>query len=244
MGAKTPRLEPVSTPGLRWSSGVACGGVAAVLGWAVLSLPPDAAGLTERALVALSGSGVSNPVTAALLNYRAYDTLLEVGVLLLAVVATWAMACAAEPPADIPRGPVLRGLARVLAPVLIVLAGHFLWIGSSRPGGAFQSGALLGGTGVLLLLAYRPRRRLPAEWVSRSGCVVGLAIFLAVAAVVTGPDRRLLEYPPDSAAVLILLIEAAAAVSIGVTLAALFLGGRPAAHDSEESGHSATRARS
>jgi hypothetical protein len=38
-----------------------------------------------------------------------------------------------------------------------------------------------------------------------------------------------LQYPPDLAGGLILFIEAVATLSIGVTLAALFLGGRPEA---------------
>ena len=39
--------------------------------------------------------------------------------------------------------------------------------------------------------------------------------------------HRFLEYPPDQAGNLILLIEVVATVSIGTALAALFLGGRP-----------------
>jgi multisubunit Na+/H+ antiporter MnhB subunit len=219
-------LEPASSPAVRRSFAVACAGLAPALGWAVLSLPPDGTGLTARALGALPRSGASNPVTAVLLNYRAYDTLLELAVLLLAVAAAWSMARADEAPRGVPRGPVPRGLARLSAPLLVLLAGYFLWIGSSCPGGAFQAGALLGGAGVLLLLAYGSRRRLPAEWVGRSALALGLAVFSAVA---VGVMRRgsLLEYPESAAGGLILLIEAAAAVSIGAALVGLFLGGRP-----------------
>ena len=35
----------------------------------------------------LTHSGVQNPVTAVLLNFRSYDTLLEIGVLLIVAVA-------------------------------------------------------------------------------------------------------------------------------------------------------------
>ena len=51
------------------------------LSWALLSLPAMPAGLTAESLARLPESGVTNPVTAVLLNYRGYDTLLEVGVL-------------------------------------------------------------------------------------------------------------------------------------------------------------------
>jgi len=39
--------------------------------------------------------------------------------------------------------------------------------------------------------------------------------------------RQFLEYPPALSGVLILLIEAAATVSIGIALVALFAGGQP-----------------
>ncbi len=50
------------------------------LGYAVLSLPTQAPGLNEAVASNLENSGVSNPVTAVLLNFRGYDTLLEMGV--------------------------------------------------------------------------------------------------------------------------------------------------------------------
>jgi len=61
----------------------------------------------------------------------------------------------------------------------------------------------------------------------RIALVTGLGIFVAVGMVLILLGRRLLEYPPSFAGALILLIEVAASLSIGITLAALFLGGRP-----------------
>jgi len=227
MKNKTPAPAPSSPPTRHWPSAVIAIALFATLTWAVLSLPAETGGLAGRALDALEQSGVSNPVTAALLNYRAYDTLLEIGVLLLAVVATWAMARADPPGVRLVRGPVLHGLARVLTPLLIVSSGYFLWIGSSQPGGAFQAGALLGGAGVLLVLAHGPTHAWPAAPTVRIGLTLGLLVFLAVAAAMIASGRRLLEYPLAWAGALILVIEAAATVSIGLTLVALFRGGRP-----------------
>ena len=48
------------------------------------SLPTHGPGLRETAFDRLPESGVVNPVTAVLLNYRAYDTFLELAVLLIA----------------------------------------------------------------------------------------------------------------------------------------------------------------
>ena len=62
-----------------------------VLSWALLELPATPTRLAQQAHGSLDQSGVSNPVTAVLLNYRGYDTLLEVAVLLLAIVAVWSL---------------------------------------------------------------------------------------------------------------------------------------------------------
>ena len=71
------------------------------LSWAVLSLPASPTGLTTESLAKLPESGVTNPVTAVLLNYRGYDTLLEVGVLLLAVVGVWSLRRGEWPAGDL-----------------------------------------------------------------------------------------------------------------------------------------------
>ncbi len=84
------------------------------------------------------------------------------------------------------------------------------------------------GTGPKQITGYQDH--LPASlagWPLRLTLVAGLAVFAAVAAGVMWTGASLLEYPPQWAGGLILLIEAAATLSIGATLAALFLGGRP-----------------
>jgi len=53
----------------------------------VVALPPVAEGLSQDVNAELARGGVQNPVTATLLDFRSYDTLLEIAVLLLAVVA-------------------------------------------------------------------------------------------------------------------------------------------------------------
>ena len=53
------------------------------LGYAVLSLPDHANGLQKMVANKMEVSGVSNPVTAVLLNFRGYDTLLEMGIVRL-----------------------------------------------------------------------------------------------------------------------------------------------------------------
>jgi len=163
------------------------------LGYVVLSLPLEDPGLSEQVTAKLVHSGVSNPVTAVLLNFRGYDTLLETGVLLLALVGVWSLGGIPQQRSSTRPGPVLDTLSRQLVPLLILVA----------PGARFS--------GLPLRIAL----------------VTGLGIFVAVGMVLILLGRRLLEYPPSFAGSLILLIEAAASLSIGITLAALFLGGRP-----------------
>jgi multisubunit Na+/H+ antiporter MnhB subunit len=102
------------------------------IGWSILSLPTEWNGLSGQVAVRLDESGVRNPVTAVLLNFRAYDTLLEIGVLLAAALAVRALAAdgnQADRSLFDPPGPVLMGLLRLVAPLIVVVAGYLLWVG-------------------------------------------------------------------------------------------------------------------
>lgn len=201
------------------------------LGLAVRLLDATSTGLAEMAQMRLAESGVSNPVTAVLLNFRGYDTLLEMGVLLLAVLAAWSLTTpVALPSVAVPEpGPILIGLVRLLVPLMLLVAGYLLWSGTGGPGGAFQGGAILGAAWVLLLLSGSPLTARFWGWPLRAALVLGLAVFLAVSVGVMADGGRFLEYPRDWAGRLILLVEAALTLSIGFILAALFLGGSPTA---------------
>ena len=194
------------------------------LGYALLSLPDQAVGLSERVSANMETSGVTNPVTAVLLNFRGYDTLLELGVLLVALLGVWSLGTTAAHRRADPE-PVLSFLVGVLVPMMILMAGYLLWVGADAPGGAFQAGSVLAGSGILLLLSSK---RLPLRamgWRLRLVLVLGLGVFVAVGVALFSAGGMFLQYPPGLAAGLILFIEAAATLSIGVTLAALFLGG-------------------
>lgn len=200
--------------------------LALILGWVVLSLP-QAPGLTEEVMANLPDTGVTNPVTAVLLNIRGYDTLLEISVLLLAVVGVWAFSKTLTGSFYNPHSDVLMALVRFNLPIMIVAAGYLLWAGADRPGGAFQAGAVLGGAGVLWLLSEARQPYTQWVWILRLGVAVGLLVFLLVGIGVMPGGRHFLEYPPVWAKTLILVIEAAAMISIGLILASMFLGGRP-----------------
>ena len=210
--------------------------LSAILGlalvWAMLELPPPRIRLSGQVLAQIDASGVAHPVTAVLLNFRGYDTLLEVVVLLLALLGVLAQTVSKKQrhmsaghrfaPSDLQ---VLQWLARVLVPLMVLVAGYLLSAGAHRPGGAFQAGAVLAAAAVLLNLAgLLPTWVMPGRML-RAGLVSGLLIFLAVAAAVMAiaPPGLLLQYPSAWAGALILLIEAGLTLSLGLILAGLFL---------------------
>jgi multisubunit Na+/H+ antiporter MnhB subunit len=214
----------LKVPDSQWMPVVVLLLVAAGLGYGVLSLPTDAQGLRAEVAANLESSGVSNPVTAVLLNFRGYDTLLELIVLLLALLGVRSLGGTAIGLEPAP-GPVLDTLTRLLVPVLILVAAYLLWVGAHAPGGAFQAGSVLGAAGVLLLLAgWRPQDALTALSL-RVILLAGPGVFLALAVLTLLIEGGMLHYPPAQAGILILLLETAATFSIGATLVALFLGG-------------------
>lgn len=170
----------------------------------------------------LPQTGVSHPVTAVLLNLRAWDTLLELAVLLLALLGARQLGPRrldlAEP------WPLLRAWARVLAPLLVLAAGYILWRGASAPGGAFQAGALLAAGVVLLRLSgLLPRLRWSFAPL-RLLVLGGLLVFTGVAVSTAWLGEGWLNYPGGSAKLVILLIEAVATLSIAASLSLLVIG--------------------
>lgn len=203
---------------------------------AILALPTEAAGLAPQVEGTLDLSGAKNPVTAVLLNFRAYDTMLELTVMLLAVLGARALTGgeAGDDPSriDLPVTPVLGGFVRVITPVMILVAGHLLWVGGHAPGGAFQAGAVLAALGVLLkLTGVAWTRRLSGSG-ERWLLIAGLAVFLAIGLGTMSAERHLLEFSPPWAKWLILLIETVATLSIAAVLIALYCSGtlRHASH--------------
>ena len=195
--------------------------------WAAWSLPVAPTGLTGPSFERLAESGVEHPVTAVLLNFRGYDTLLEISVLLLAIVGVWSLRPGEWPASDVRGRPLLFSLLRLLFPVLLLAAGHLLWVGAFAPGGAFQAGALLGGVVVLAMLGGLARREFHRAGWLRAGLVVGVLVFAAAGFAAMGLTGGMLEYPAGSGGMWIMVIETAAMISIGLTLGLLYLGGRP-----------------
>ncbi len=201
----------------------------AALAWGYLAPVSGSSGLAHRVDAALVESGVESRVTAVLLNYRAYDTLLECFVLFLGVVAVWSLRPFRYDRHDPSPGLILSSLVRLLVPLMVLVGGYLLWAGSNQAGGAFQAGAILGGAGVLLLLTSSPLLSALPRGLLSCGICLGPVFFLmmGLAAMVLGRD--FMEYRGEAAALAIVALEVVTALSIGLCLAALFGGRRPEA---------------
>ena len=210
--------------------------VLGVVGRAVLALPAVGDGLSGPMRDGAKASGIKNVVTAVLLDFRGYDTLLEIAVLMLATVAVLSLR---QDPAALSRrlvgraGPVLGALSRTLAPIMLVVAGHLVWVGSSEPGGAFQGGAVLGAAGILLVLSGYAQPAWAGQRVVRWILTIGLLVFVGVALYPMLSGGTLLQYPAESRKGLILLIEVLLTLSIGASLVSLFLASASPAEDGE-----------
>jgi multisubunit Na+/H+ antiporter MnhB subunit len=224
--------DPLTDPGrlVRILSTVLAVALFGVLATAVLDLGEDPTGLTSNVMERLNDSGVAHPPTAVLLNFRAYDTWLEVAVLLLVawgVLALRQTTRLPEQPVAQSAGPVLDWLVRMLIPLAIVTGVYLLWRGTDAPGGAFQAGAVIGAALVLLRLSgYRSVGLLSAIWL-RGSLLAGFAGFLLIATVLFIAGRAFLEYPPEQAGLLIVIIELLITWTVAVSFVALFLAARP-----------------
>jgi multisubunit Na+/H+ antiporter MnhB subunit len=220
--------------GAKWGKGIVTGVSLAMpatlylaLAWGYLVSESSSPGLAGSVDSALSQSGVESRVTAVLLNFRAYDTLLECFVLFLGVVVVWSLQLADHDRQPAPVGSILSSTVRLLVPLLLLVGGYLLWAGSNRAGGAFQAGAIFGGVGVLLILTSSTLlARLPGELLFYGLCL-GPFIFLLTALGTAGLGGYFLEYRRESAAMIIAALETVTAISIGLSLAALFGGHCP-----------------
>jgi len=197
------------------------------LAWVAWQLPRP--GLAGPISEALPESGVTHAVTAVLLNLRAWDTLLEIAVMLTAVCLVWSLGPALTPYAPVTALPGLPALTRLLHPLFLLVPAYLLWRGSHAPGGAFPAGAVLGAGGVLLVLAgavpwmHEPRRRPLLRLLLAAGVLLFLAVGLG-GLLLTG---TFLAIPSRVAGSVILTVEVVAALSIALMLMALYLFGEP-----------------
>ncbi len=208
--------------------------VCVFLAVALREIPDEPGGLTAAAAAEIPRSGVEHPVTAVLLNFRVYDTWLEVGVLLMAAMGMLLFQRRSDlrdirlmPSPE----PVLHWLVRLLFPMLVLVSGYLLWMGKFAAGGAFQAGVVLGSGGVLLWLAGHPSLTNFPGRLFRSLLIVGFLSFLLASIANMAFGQAILAFPPAYAGTIILILEAAATLSIAATVSALIIGLQPVVRD-------------
>jgi len=227
-----PLAAPDAPPGAALKAGAAALSalVAGILATAVLYLPDPAPSLAPEADAHLAETGLGNAVTAVLIAYRSFDTMLEKVVLVLAVAGVWSVA----PDrfwggAPAPLGPAapdtaLVFLARILAPIGAVIGVQMFWVGADEPGGAFQGGAILAAMWMIVMMARLTEPpRISSGWL-RLALIAGPGVFLL--AGLAGPVMAgsFFAFPPGFAKPVILFIEAFMVLSIAVSLPLLVAG--------------------
>lgn len=217
-----------SEPLRPWAALLAAG-LSAMLAWAWF-VTPVTPGLAEAVATHLGRTGVGNPVTAVLLNYRAWDTVLESIVLLAALLGVWMLGREGdwERPLGLRQvvrdGGTMATLGRLLPPLGFLVGVYLVWAGADQPGGAFQGGTVLAAMGILAAMAGRFEAPRVGHRLWRLGLVVGPGVFLLAGLVLHAAGLGFLTYPEAHAKAIIMLIEVFLTLSIAVTLALLLIG--------------------
>jgi multisubunit Na+/H+ antiporter MnhB subunit len=226
---KAAAEERLSEPQRFWAA-VLCVLVTAALAAAVLLLPDSAPTLAPDASQNLAETGLGNPVTAVLIAYRAFDTMLEKVVLVLAVVGVWLLAPdrfwggAPGESRSVQPEPTLAFLAQILPPLGILVGIHVFWAGADEPGGAFQGGAILAAMWMIVMMAKLTEApSVSAVWL-RLALVAGPAVFLVAGVAGIAMASGFFAYSTGFAKPLILFIEAFMTLTIAVTLPMLVAG--------------------
>lgn len=176
-------------------------------------------------------TGVTHEVTGVLLAFRAYDTLLESAVLMLAGVAVLTLSRDLAPPgpsttpaarASAPAS-TLTWWARASAPALLMLGIWLLFAGSSESGGAFQAGAVLAGMLILLHASGAPAPR-GARTALPVLLVIGVVVFILAGTLGPVIGEPWLSWDTQWAFGAVLTVEIMLTLGIAAALHLLYLG--------------------
>ncbi|HTO64596.1 MAG TPA: hydrogenase subunit MbhD domain-containing protein [Bradyrhizobium sp.] len=228
------RLARVDGAGTRWSvrlvAAPLCALIAASLATPLLFPPPVIPSLAPTVTQNLVPTGLGNPVAGVLFVFRSLDTLLEKVVLLLALLGIWSLApdgaWGGQPGLRVYAQPnsTLTFLAQLLPPIGIVVAIYMCWVGAKDPGGAFQGGTVLAAMWLLVIIAGLENvPSIGQPWL-RALLVFGPLLFLVIGLAGLVLANAFLAYPPGYAKPMIVAVEVALTLSIGVVLGLLAAG--------------------
>lgn len=221
--------DPIAAWPARLTALIACAGLGGLLAAALLTLPADAPRLTETVAQNQASLDLGNPVTAVLLGFRAYDTLLESIVLTVALIAVWSLTPVKlwggiPGPKHVSRPDgIMATFARVLPPLGLIAAIYLVWAGADAPGGAFQAGTVLAAVWLLVVLSGLADEPRVSSRSLRLALIAGPGVFL-LTGLIGAMGGVFLGYPEGLEKTVILVIEYALTASIAVTLALLVAG--------------------
>ena len=215
---------------VRVAAAALCFVIASALAAVVVMMDDPGATLAPEAARHLPEIGLGNPITAVLMAYRAFDTMLEKVVLILALIGVWSLTSdrvwggvAGPVVVSKPQG-ALAFLAQLLPPIGIVVGIHVTWVGANEPGGAFQGGTLLAAMALIVMMARLAEApAVSSRWL-RLAVLGGPAMFLLVGVLGFALAGAFLAYPVGLAKPLILFIEAFMVLSVAATLPLLVIG--------------------
>ena len=176
--------------------------------------------------------GVPNVVTSVLASYRGYDTLGEVTVIFTAGIGVLALLGYRirrrniQSPA-IKKLVVLRVIAKLFLPLILLFALYILFHGDYGPGGGFQAGVIFATGFILYALAFGlgNAQRLIPQRLLHVLAAAGVLIYAAVGIEGMLLGGKFLEYrvladdPVTGQHLGIMLIE----LGVGITVAAVML---------------------
>ncbi len=158
--------------------------------------------------------GTPNVVTAVLASYRGYDTLGEVVVIFTAAAGVLVILGrgrrphgAAPPNAGVEPGMeqkvILRVIAKLLIPLILLFGLYVQFHGDFGPGGGFQAGVIFASAFILyaLIFGVDRARQVAPPWLIRVGLAAGVLLYagVGVAGLVMGGnylDYSVLTHDP------------------------------------------------
>jgi multisubunit Na+/H+ antiporter MnhB subunit len=225
----SPAEREVNPP-LKWAIAALCALATLALAAVVLLLPDPSPTLAPETVQSIDATGLGNPVTAVLIAYRAFDTMLEKCVLVLAVVGVWSLAAdrhwggAPGAPRAVTWDGALTFFAQLLPALGILIGIRIFWIGADEPGGAFQGGAILAAMWMIIMMARLADAPAIGERWMRIALAAGPIVFLGVGILGFVAAWGFLAYPARFAKPLIIFVEIFMTLSIAATLPMLVAG--------------------
>lgn len=175
-------------------------------------------------------TGVPNVVTAILATYRGFDTLGELFVIFTAGLGVMALLDGSgkrlgRTQALMSEHVVLRVVAKMLLPLILIYAFYVQFHGEYGPGGGFQAGVIFAAGLILYVILFGPGagRKVLSDKTTRTLAAIGVLLFSGVGLVSMFSGAPFLDYSVLAEDAVtgqlagILLVE----LGVGITVAAV-----------------------